>query len=140
MAINFSYETDFELEVEDDYSDWIARIIRSEGYTDEELDYIFCGDDYLLEMNQRYLNHDTLTDIITFDYTNGKSISGDVFISIDRVLENAEKYEVEFEIELRRVMAHGVLHLMNYKDKTTEEAQLMREKEDEKMKLFHVEQ
>ena len=86
-----------------------------------------------------YLNHDTLTDIITFDYTNGKQISGDIFISTDRVAENAESFAVGFSNELLRVMSHGLLHLMGYGDKTEKESAIMRQKEEEKMQLFHVE-
>jgi rRNA maturation RNase YbeY len=93
-----------------------------------------------LEVNRKYLNHDTFTDIITFDYSDGKRIGGDVFISIDRVKENAMIFKTEFEKELLRVMAHGILHLFGYMDKTKVEKEQMRSKEDEKIKLFHVEQ
>ena len=85
------------------------------------------------------MEHDTLTDIITFDYTDGNRISGDIFISIERVKENASTYEATFEEESKRVMVHGVLHLMGYRDKTSDEAKMMRDKENEKMELFHVE-
>ena len=103
------------------------------------MDYIFCTDEYLLELNQEYLKHDTFTDIITFDYTDGSAISGDIFISTDRVKENAKEFEEDVLNELRRVMSHGVLHLAGYGDKSKEESKLMREKEDEKIKMFHVE-
>lgn len=139
MAIHYNYETDFRLTSEFDYSDWISRIVSSEGYIVGELSFIFCGDNYLHKMNITYLNHDTLTDIITFDYSMGKTISGDVFISIERVWDNAKGFGVEGEEELQRVMAHGVLHLLGYNDKTEEESVVMRAKENEKMKLFHVE-
>lgn len=139
MAIHYNYETGFKLASEFDYSDWISRIVSSEGHTLGELSFIFCGDDYLYEMNRTYLNHDTLTDIITFDYSTGKTISGDVFISIERVWDNAKGFGVEEKEELQRVMAHGVLHLLGYNDKSEEEALVMRAKENEKMKLFHVE-
>lgn len=139
MAIHYNYETDFRLLSELDYSDWVSRIVSSEEYTVGELSFIFCGDSYLHEMNRTYLNHDTLTDIITFDYSTGKTISGDVFISIERVWDNAKGFGVEEKEELQRVMAHGVLHLMGYNDKSEEEALVMRAKENEKMKLFHVE-
>ncbi len=137
--INFHYETNFKLESKENYIDWINRIIDSEGYLEGDINYIFCDDEYLLEINKNYLDHDTYTDIITFDYTNGKVISSDIYISIDRVKENAIDFKVEFDIELLRVMAHGILHLCNYKDKSAEEAALMRNKEEEKIKLFHVE-
>lgn len=138
--ISFNYETDFEITNESQYEEWIATIIESEDKTEGEINYVFCNDEYLLQKNVEFLNHDTLTDIISFDYTMGNLISGDIFISIERVMDNAKDYNVSFEDELRRVMAHGVLHYCGYKDKTEEDSLLMRSKEDEKMKLFHVEQ
>lgn len=138
--IDFHYELDFQLVKSENYTDWITRIISSENYLLNRIDYIFCDDEYLLNINQQYLNHDTYTDIITFDYTEGKNIAGDIFISIDRVKENADKFEVEFFDELHRVISHGVLHLLGYSDKSDEDVVLMRNKEEEKMKLFHVEQ
>jgi len=137
--IDFNYEVDFELSDINYYSDWLSRVIISESKIDGDLNYIFCDDEYLLGINQQYLNHDTYTDIITFDYCDGDTISGDIFISIERVEDNAQEYSVSFEEELHRVMAHGVLHLLGYKDKSDQEARLMREKENEKIKLFHVE-
>ena len=139
MEIRYNYETDFDLKKEDDYSDWINRIIASEGFIVGELSFVFCDDAYLLEINQKFLNHDTYTDIITFDYSEGKIVSGDVFISVERVQENAGIFSVEYDTELKRVMAHGLLHLIGYGDKSEEEAVLMRGKEEEKIKLFHVE-
>lgn len=138
--INFHYETDFNTLNQAHYSTWINAILESEGFTVSTLDYIFCDDNYLLKINQDYLDHDTFTDIITFDYTVGKIIGGDIFISIERVKENASKFGVQFHNELHRVMAHGVLHLIGYKDKTKEESLVMRNKEEEKIKMFHVEQ
>ncbi|MDT7828905.1 rRNA maturation RNase YbeY [Pricia sp. S334] len=138
--IEFHYETDFRLENDSNYADWINRIIASEGGLSKRIDYIFCTDAYLLEMNRKYLSHDTLTDIITFDYREGKQVGGDIFISIDRVKDNAQFYNVAWESELLRVMAHGVLHLFNYKDGSDVEKAEMRAKEEEKIKLFHVEQ
>ncbi|MEW2920634.1 rRNA maturation RNase YbeY [Muricauda sp. ANG21] len=137
--IEFHFKSDLILNYITNYSDWITRILESEDYTLGQLDYIFCTDDYLLELNRQYLNHDTLTDIITFDYSDGSTISGDVFISTERVSENANNYGVDFDNELLRVMSHGVLHLMGYGDKTDSEVKLMREKEEEKIKMFHVE-
>jgi rRNA maturation RNase YbeY len=93
----------------------------------------------LLELNKKYLNHDTYTDIISFDYTDGRTIAGDIFISVDRLRENAQLFAVTFTEELRRVMAHGILHLMGYKDKSKNEIMTMRDKESEKLRLFHVE-
>jgi len=136
--ISFNYELDFELPNEQLYSDWISNVILSEKKSEGEINYIFCDDDYLVEINQQYLNHDTLTDIISFDYTMGNEISGDVYISIDRVRENAGDFKVSFEEELKRVLVHGVLHYCGYKDKTEADEQLMRSKEDEKIQMFHV--
>lgn len=137
--IDFHFESDFILDDKTQYSDWVTRIIESEGFTEMQLDYVFCTDDYLLNINQEYLNHDTYTDIITFDYSDGKTLSGDIFISTERVKENATAYKVSLKEELLRVMSHGVLHLMGFGDKTNEERELMRSKEEEKIKLFHVE-
>lgn len=136
----FNYETDFQLENESDYEQWIDTIIESENKEPGEINYIFCDDDYLLNLNKEYLNHDTLTDIISFDYTIGDLISGDIFISIERVRDNAKDYEVSFNEELLRVLAHGVLHYCGYKDKTEQDTLLMRTKEQEKINMFHVEQ
>ncbi len=138
--IDFHSAPDFVAGSKPLYSDWIYRILTSEGCVLGSIDFIFCDDEYLLELNRKYLSHDTLTDIITFDYTQGSTISGDVFISLERVRENAEEYGVDYEMELQRVMSHGLLHLMGYGDKTEEEANAMRKKEDEKIKMFHVEQ
>lgn len=136
----FNYETDFQLENESDYEQWIDAVIESEGKEPGEINYIFCDDEYLHNINMQYLNHDTLTDIISFDYCIGDLISGDIFVSIERVQDNAKDYEVSFNEELLRVLAHGVLHYCGYKDKTEQEALLMRSKEQEKINMFHVEQ
>ena len=137
--IEFHFKSEFRLESASQYSDWVSRIINSEDFVVGQIDYIFCTDDDLLKINVEYLKHDTLTDIITFDYTDGQTISGDIFISTERVQENANKYKVDFLNELRRVMSHGILHLSGYKDKSEEEKELMRMKEEEKIKMFHVE-
>ncbi len=136
----FNYETDFELENESKYETWIDEVIESEGKEAGEINYIFCDDEYLHNINMQYLDHDTLTDIISFDYCIGDLISGDVFISVERVRDNAQDFDVSFHEELLRVMAHGVLHYCGYKDKSDEDAKLMRSKEQEKMLMFHVEQ
>ena len=138
--ISFNYEIDFEIQEETIYTDWISSVIISENKSEGEINYIFCDDDYLVEINQQYLNHDTLTDIISFDYSLGNEIHGDVYISIERVRENAEEFKVPFEEELKRVMIHGVLHYCGYKDKSESDELLMRSKEDEKIQLFHVKQ
>jgi probable rRNA maturation factor len=138
--ISFNYELDFTLQDEALYSDWISKVINSESKKEGEINYIFCDDDYLLEINKQYLDHDTLTDIISFDYSIGNDLQGDVFISIERVRENAQDFDVDFQDELKRVMAHGVLHFCGYKDKNKDDKKLMRLKEEEKMKMFHVKQ
>ena len=138
--ISFNYETEFQLEDEARYEQWLSAVISSEGKKEGEVSYVFCDDDYLLEINKQYLDHDTLTDIISFDYTMGNEIGGDIFISVERVRENAVDFKVAFNEELHRVMAHGVLHYCGYKDKTEADEQLMRNKEEEKIAMFHVEQ
>jgi probable rRNA maturation factor len=137
--ISFNYENEFELSNEEQLSNWISSVIVSEDKKEGEINYIFCDDKYLLGLNEQYLNHDTLTDIISFDYSVGKELHGDIFISTERVLENAAEFKVSFEEELKRVMVHGVLHYCGYKDKSEEDEKLMRSKEDEKIKMFHVE-
>lgn len=136
--ISFNYEIDFALENEDLYSDWIESIVKSEGKILGEINYIFCDDKYLHQINVQYLDHDTLTDIISFDYTEGDIISGDIFLSVERVQDNANDFQVLFEEELKRVMSHGVLHYCGYKDKSEADEQLMRTKEEEKIQMFHV--
>lgn len=138
--IIFNYETDFKLQKEDSYTDWINQVIVSEGFMCGDINYIFCNDDYLHEINVKYLNHDTLTDIISFDYTEGIIISGDIFLSVERVKDNALDFDVSFNLELLRVMVHGVLHYCGYEDKSEEDEKLMRAKENEKIRMFHVEQ
>ena len=139
MKIEFHYLNDFLLEEESGYSDWINRIFKMEGAVLDQLDYVFCSDDYLFKVNVEYLNHNTYTDIITFDYSVDERITGDIFISIDRVRENAMAFDVEFISELRRVMSHGVLHLLGYNDKSDEERDIMRSMENKMIELFHVE-
>mgnify|MGYP001463540294 FL=1 len=131
--ITFNSETSFTLKNQKKLVKWISDVVSSEGFQVGEINYIFCNDSYLNKINQEFLNHDTFTDIISFDYTLGKEVGGDIFISIERVLENAEKFNEVFETELHRVMIHGILHFMGYKDKTKKEKTLMRTKEDEKI-------
>jgi len=128
--ISFYYELPFALQEEALSAHWLSQLIEAENKKLGEVTYVFCTDEYLLEHNIKYLKHNTLTDIISFDYSMGNLISGDIFISVDRVKENAATYEVSMDEELHRVMAHGVLHYCGYKDKTKEEKLLMREKED----------
>ena len=127
--IIFNYETDFKLENEDEIRNWIASCIKHYGFKEGEINYIFCDDDYLLKLNKEFLQHDTLTDIISFDYTLGKEIGGDIFISVERVKENAIKFSQSIENEISRVIIHGVLHYFGYKDKTPEDAVNMRNQE-----------
>ena len=128
--ISFNYETNFELEQADQISQWISTAIIEEECNEGEINYIFCSDEYLHKINVEFLNHDTLTDIISFDYSVGKELHGDVYISIDRVKENAAEFDVKFDDELARVLIHGVLHYCGYKDKSESDANLMRSKED----------
>ncbi len=137
--IEYSYNTDFDLTQADEISLWLQNVAKSENFEIADLNYVFVSDEELYEMNVKYLNHNTLTDIITFNYVENEIVSGDIFISVDRVKENAVDFNVSFENELLRVMVHGLLHLMNYNDKTDEEQDLMTLKEDEKLKMFHVE-
>ena len=138
--ISFNYETAFSLDNETQLADWIVNVISEEGYKLEEINYIFCDDEYLHKINVEYLNHDTLTDIISFDYSVGNILQGDIFISTERVSDNAKDFRVVFDEELKRVMSHGVLHYCGYKDKSTADEAIMRSKEDEKIAMFHVEQ
>ncbi|MBT8245427.1 MAG: rRNA maturation RNase YbeY [Winogradskyella sp.] len=128
--ISFNYEVDFKLNSEDQTATWISNLIEEENYKEGEINYIFCSDEYLHKINVEFLNHDTFTDIISFDYSGGKELHGDIYISVDRVRDNAKDYEVDFLDELLRVMAHGVLHYCGYKDKSDRDATIMRSKED----------
>ncbi|PWG05883.1 rRNA maturation RNase YbeY [Polaribacter aquimarinus] len=128
--ITFNYETSFELKDENLLEKWIENVVSDQEFSIGEINYIFCDDAYLHKLNVQFLNHDTLTDIISFDNTLGKQVSGDIFISVERVVENAKDFKVSFDEELHRVMIHGVLHYMGYKDKTDDEKQQMRTAED----------
>ena len=137
--IDFNYETEFTIENEEAIATWLSRVIVSENKKEGEINYIFCDDEYLLKINLEYLNHDTLTDIISFDYSMGNELNGDIFVSVERIRDNANDFKVSFEDELKRVLVHGILHYCGYKDKTDEEEKIMRSKEDEKLAMFHVE-
>ena len=128
--IQFFFEDIDKIEIEANLSNRLENIILSEGKKPGEINYIFCDDEYLLQVNREYLKHDYYTDIITFDYVKGKTISGDIFVSLPRIFDNAETLSKDFESEFFRVLAHGVLHLCGYKDKTDEEIAEMRSKED----------
>jgi rRNA maturation RNase YbeY len=135
--ITFNYETPFAVKDETKISNWIHRIVLEHRFEVGEINYIFCDDAYLLKLNIEFLQHDTLTDIISFDTTLGKLIGGDVFISIERIQENANTFAVPFDEELHRVMIHGVLHFLGFKDKTPLEKTAMRKKEEESLYLLN---
>ena len=137
--ISFHYETQFELPNEAQIEVWIRNVIESESKREGDINYIFCDDEYLHKLNVEFLNHDTLTDIISFDNSVGNELHGDIFISVERVADNAKDFNVSKEEELRRVMVHGVLHYCGYKDKTDEDQAEMTKKENEKLQMFHVE-
>ena len=128
--IHYFFENITPLEISSQHSKWLENIIISEQKKFGEINYIFCDDDYLLKVNQDYLQHDYYTDIITFDYVKGKTISGDIFVSLPRISDNATSLSKNFEEEFKRVLAHGILHLCGYKDKTEAEQTEMRSKED----------
>jgi len=132
-SINF-FEEDIHFKLKDKtkVKTWVKATIEAEGYKLQELNYIFCSDEYLLSINRQYLDHDTYTDIITFDNSDKeKVIEGDIFISIDRIRENAAKFSTGETNELHRVVIHGALHLLGYQDKTAESKKLMTSKEDQ---------
>ena len=133
--ISFNYETEFQIDNENQIIEWLSKVIASEKKREGDINYIFCDDEYLVEINQQYLNHNTLTDIISFDYSVGNELHGDIFISIERVKENAVDFNVSFDEELKRVMVHGVLHYCGYKDKSLEDELLMRSKEEQDGRL-----
>lgn len=128
--INYFFENIDTRNIHPDITAWLENLIITEDKKPGDISYIFCDDDYLLKVNQDYLDHDYYTDVITFDYVKGKTISGDIFVSLPRILENADLLAQDFERELRRVLAHGVLHLCGYKDKSEADAREMREKEE----------
>ena len=145
MAIRFSVQSGtFELAEEEKVRRWLAEVVVRCGKTVGNINYLFCDDEYLIEVNRHYLNHDTYTDIITFDYVVGGLVSGDIMISVERVGENAGQYGVPFEQELHRVIVHGVLHLLGQGDKSDAEAAEMRRQEEQALslwnELFHEEQ
>ena len=135
MAISFNFvETKDIVSQKNKVKSWIKSVAEKRGFKVGEISYIFCSDDYLLDINKTYLKHDFYTDIITFDYTDATKISGDLYISIDRIRDNAQELNLSFEQELHRVIIHGVLHLLGLKDKTEEDAKEMRKAEEECLK------
>jgi rRNA maturation RNase YbeY len=133
--IEFYSETDFKIEDTKALSHWISEIILHENHELGDLTYVFCDDDFLHKLNLQFLNHDTLTDIISFDNSLGKQIHGEIYISVERVKENARTYQVAFLEELHRVIIHGVLHFCGYKDKTKKQQETMSRKENEALDL-----
>ncbi len=139
MSIHFStVNSSFVLDEEKKITDWIKLIIKKNNCRVGEIGYLFCDDEYLLEVNRKYLNHDTYTDIITFDYVSGNLVSGDIMISVDRIRGNAKLFSVPFEQELHRVIIHGIHHLLGQGDKTEEEAAAMRKKENDSLALWET--
>ena len=139
MAIRFSVQSgEFELEEAPKVRQWVAEVVKRRGKSVGNINYLFCDDEYLLEVNQQYLQHDTYTDIITFDYVAGGLVSGDIMISTERVGENATKFGVPFGQELHRVIIHGVLHLLGQGDKSEAEACEMRRQEEEALGLWNT--
>ena len=129
--IEFFSQTHFKLQKKEIVSKWISNVISSEGYAEGEISYVFCDDDYLCDLNKEFLKHETLTDIISFDYSLGKEINGEIYVSVERVSENAKIFNTSFENELHRVIIHGILHYCGYRDKSEEEINVMRKKEEE---------
>jgi rRNA maturation RNase YbeY len=134
----FKSEVQFRFSNSAQIARWIKSIIKKEGKTCGELSVIFCSDEFLLGINQQFLKHDYFTDIITFDYSSGKNIAGEIYISIDRVKDNATSLGVTFPQELKRVIIHGVLHLLGYRDSTKAQKQAMRLREDACLSLLPV--
>jgi len=137
--INFESKNDFQLNNELSYKNWIEKVVVSHQKEIGDILYTFCDDDYLLEINQQYLNHNTYTDIITFDDSQSNLLFAEIYISTQRVRDNAETFSISLEEELKRVMIHGILHCIGFKDETAEEKAKMREEEERMMELFHVE-
>lgn len=138
MVTYFFEDTDFKLKNKTKIKKWLKLVAESEVFSLGAVSVIFCSDNYILDINQRFLQHDYFTDIITFDYSEGEKISGDLFISVDSVRENSIEYETEFEDELHRVIVHGVLHLIGYDDHTDEDIRTMRSKENYYLSLYDL--
>tara|TARA_B100000780_G_scaffold24812_1_gene15782 strand:- start:755 stop:1177 length:423 start_codon:yes stop_codon:yes gene_type:complete len=140
MAIHYVYNTPFSLDNESKVSKWLCKAVKNEDFSVGEIVYAFFNDDELKELNSKHLNHDYFTDVISFSESVGSVLNGNIAISIDRVRENAGRYKTSFNDELLRVMVHGLLHFMGYNDSSDDEMQQMRDKEDDNLKTFHVEQ
>ena len=137
MSINFTTQTPFKFNNRLKTKAWIKQIISLYGKKCGDISYIFTDDESVLKVNRQFLNHDTYTDIMTFDYVQDDVISGDIYISAQRVKENAKEFNVTFDNELHRVIIHGVLHLLGFKDHSPEEDKQMRQKENEALEIFY---
>ena len=140
MNVEFVYNTDFRINNEAKITSWINSFCQKEGFTIDTLVFAFLNDEDLKALNIKFLNHDYYTDVISFDESNNSHIKGNIAISVDRVKDNASTFSSLFDDELKRVIIHGVLHLMGFNDKTDEEKSLIREKEDTAIEMFHVKQ
>ena len=140
MSIEYVYNTSFSLDSENKVSKWLKKAVETEGFSIGEVVYAFFNDDDLKKLNVKHLNHDFFTDVISFNDSKNDVLSGNIAISVDRVKENSIKFKTSFNDEMMRVMVHGLLHFMGYDDSSEEETLLMRNKEDDNLKMFHVEQ
>ena len=140
MSIEYVYNTSFLLDNENKVSKWLKKAVEAEGFSVGEVVYAFFNDNDLKELNVKHLNHDFFTDVISFNDSKNDVLSGNIAISVDRVKENSIKFKTSFNDEMMRVMVHGLLHFMGYDDSSEEETLLMRNKEDDNLKMFHVEQ
>ncbi len=140
MSIEYVYNTSFSLDNENKVSKWLKKAVETEGFSVGEVVYAFFNDNDLKELNIKHLNHDFFTDVISFNDSKNDVLSGNIAISVDRVKENSIKFKTSFNDEMMRVMVHGLLHFMGYDDSSEEETLLMRNKEDDNLKMFHVEQ
>jgi rRNA maturation RNase YbeY len=140
MSIEYVYNTSFSLDNERKVSKWLNKAVESEGFSVGEIVFAFFNDKDLKSLNIRYLDHDYYTDVISFNDSKGTVLNGNIAVSVERVLENSKKFKTSFEDELLRVMVHGLLHFMGFNDSSMTETQQMRDKEDDNLKSFHVEQ
>ena len=138
--IDFVYNTDFQIENQGVFSKWLVEVAAAENCLIHDLVFLFVSDQELLAMNKKFLKHNYFTDVITFGELEGDKISGNIAISVDRVLDNSKTYGVRFDEELKRVMVHGLLHIVGYNDKTKKEKLTMSQKETDALKMFHAKQ
>ena len=138
--IDFVYNTDFQIENQRVFSRWLVEVAAAENCLIHDLVFLFVSDQELLAMNKKHLKHNYFTDVITFGELDGDKISGNIAVSVDRVLDNSKTYGVRFDEELKRVMVHGLLHIIGYNDKTKKEKLTMSQKETDALKMFHVKQ